>query len=96
MNVADFDAPAVITPVSQAPVLDVEVWLNASLFVHVTVSPTLTVTDDGAKAEFWMLTALVAAKTTSGSASIAHEASSAPIQTIAMRRVAILSTTCRS
>jgi hypothetical protein len=44
------EAPAAITPVSQAPVSEVDVWLNASRFVHVTVSPTLIVVLDGANA----------------------------------------------
>lgn len=96
VNMNDPDAPARITPVSHTPVSEVEVWLKASRFVHVTESPTLIVIDAGAKAEFWIDTALVAAYATSGRASIAHDASSVEIQRRTARRVAILITTCRS
>src|SRR5437899_944403 len=67
LNVNEPDVAARITPVSQTPVSEVDVWLNASRLVHVTVSPTRTVVVGGTNAEPWMFTALVAASATSGS-----------------------------
>ena len=52
MNVNEPEPPVAITPVSQTPVSDVEVWLNASALVHLTVSPTRIVVVGGLKAEF--------------------------------------------
>ena len=54
------ELPALITSEFQAPVSDVDVWLNASRLVHVTVSPTRIGAVAGANAEFWMFTELVA------------------------------------
>jgi hypothetical protein len=39
-------------PVSHTAVSEVDVWLTASRFVQVTVSPTFTVVVAGANAEF--------------------------------------------
>ena len=52
----DSDSPPPIAPVSQA-LPDVAVWAWASLFVHVTLSPTLTVTVLGEKVNPEMATA---------------------------------------
>ena len=84
-----------ITPVSHVPVSEVDVWLKASRFVHVTVSPTRTVTDAGANAEFWIVTALVAAIATSGSASKPHETTRAAAHPTAALLTAILYGRCR-
>jgi hypothetical protein len=48
-------------PLSQRPVLDVLVWTIESVFVQVTVSPTLMVIVDGLKELRSMLTELVLA-----------------------------------
>jgi len=95
VKVNEPEAPAVMTPVFHAPVSEVEVWLNASRFVHVTVSPTLIVVVGGAKAEFWMLTALVAANATSGSASNPHATISVAAHATAARLTAIPYASCR-
>ena len=95
-KVKEREPPAVITPVSHAPVSEVDVWLNGSRFVHVTVSPTRTVTDAGANAELWIVTALVAAIATSGRASRPHETMSAAAHATAALLTAILYGRCRS
>ena len=52
-----------VAPVTRLPLppppLKVTVCVAASLFVHATLSPAFTVSAFGAKAKFWMLTALV-------------------------------------
>src|SRR5436190_5633251 len=63
-SVTDFDDPAPIVPVSNAPLSAVAVWLTESLFVHVMVSPTLTVIVPGEKANPAMSTACPAATAT--------------------------------
>jgi len=47
-NVFAYWAPLPSVPLaSSPPEVEVTVWLTPSLFVHVTVSPTSTVTDAG-------------------------------------------------
>ena len=94
VNVNEREAPAVITPVSHVPVSEVDVWLNASRFVHVTVSPTLIVVAAGANAEFWMFTADVAANATSGRASNPHATMRVAAQATAARLTAIPYASC--
>lgn len=89
VKVIDFAAFATITPVSHAPVSDVAVWLNASAFVQVTVSPTRIDVVGGLNDESWIVTALVAAIATKGVASSAAENASAAAHTTA-RLIAIL------
>ena len=94
MNVNECELPAAITPVSHTAVSEVEVWLNASRFVHVTVSPTRTVTLAGANAEFWMFTADVAANATSGIASNPHDTMRVAAHATAARLTAIPYASC--
>jgi hypothetical protein len=95
VNVNEREPPALITLVSQTPVSEVEVWLNVSRFVHVTVSPTRTGVVGGLNDEFWMVTALVAPSATSGSASNPHEIARAAGHATAAPLTAILYGPCR-
>jgi hypothetical protein len=51
-KVIEPEPPAAMTPVSQVPVFEVAVWLNASALVHLTASPARIVVDGGLNAEF--------------------------------------------
>jgi hypothetical protein len=49
VNLTDADVPGLMSPVSKAPA--VAVWVTVSEFLQVTLSPTLIVSDAGAKAK---------------------------------------------
>jgi hypothetical protein len=53
--------PRVSGPLSHAPDVAVVVCEAPSMFVHVTLSPTFTVSDAGVNAKFWIVTARAAA-----------------------------------
>jgi hypothetical protein len=63
-----------LSNVAGDPALDVAVWPTGSLFVQVTLSPTLIVRVGGANAEFWTVTVQLAASAIGGA--------TAPIATI--------------
>ncbi len=59
--------PATICPVSaNAPLSDVAVWANGSMFRQVMLSPTLIVAVGGMNEKFWMTTVWLAACATFG------------------------------
>ena len=59
MKVKEKDFPWARSPESNVPSLAVQVWVELSLLVTVTVAPTGTFRLDGEKAKFWMVMAKV-------------------------------------
>jgi len=93
VNWSDPLCPCVNTAVARS--LNFALCDAASRFVHVTVSPTVIVGLLGAKAKFWIVTALVAANATSGSASNPHATISVAAHATAARLTAIPYASCR-
>ena len=66
VNVCEALAPRLSVPVSNDPSRAVAVWDEGPVFVHMTVSPTWTVTDAGPNAKSLMpIEAAAAARATS-------------------------------
>ena len=89
VKVNENELPFPSTGESHTAVSDVEVWPKPSRFVQVTVSPTWTVVVGGLNADPWIVTALVAANATIGSASSPQAAMRLATQTTAARLTAI-------
>ena len=79
--------PAAGMAVSNAPVSDVAVWLNASRLCQVMLSPTLIVVRLGANEKFWMTTVWLVASAAAPGASAAIAMTNATTRSGRLRRI---------